>query len=181
MSTVSACKSQTSNHNGLGLCPLWPDACDLFADTVLKPRPLLLQQRKNDGNHLGGGGKKRSHTVTQGSEDIILLDPRPHRKLTVHIPAAVSAAAAAVRIDPEVSYVQPIQTITAYKRSFHTGGKQYLMFAGLNGLIKNIYIKALEWSERFESRDNPEHSKYHDGNGFWAADHQSARQNHLRS
>ena len=51
MSTVSANKSQTSGHNGLSpsvLRPLFrPQVCDLFADTILKLRPLLLQQMLN--------------------------------------------------------------------------------------------------------------------------------------
>ena len=46
---VAANKSQTSSHNGLspiGLRPLFrPEFCDLFANTVLKPRPLLLHFR----------------------------------------------------------------------------------------------------------------------------------------
>ena len=46
LSTVSAIKSQTSGRNNgrrpTGLSPLWPDVCDLFANTVLKPSPLLL-------------------------------------------------------------------------------------------------------------------------------------------
>ena len=49
MSTVSANKTQTYGHNGLnpiGLHPLFhPEVCDLFAETVLKSHPLLLNQR----------------------------------------------------------------------------------------------------------------------------------------
>ena len=50
MSTVLSNKSQTSGHNGvspIGLRPLFQaEVCDLFADTVLKPRPLLLHEKK---------------------------------------------------------------------------------------------------------------------------------------
>ena len=46
LSAISANKSQTSGHNGLsptGLHPLFhPEVCDLFANTLLKPSPLLL-------------------------------------------------------------------------------------------------------------------------------------------
>ena len=104
----------------------------------------ITKKRKNDGNHQSGG-KKRSHTVGQVSEDIILLDPRPQRKVMEHVPAAdsVAAAAAAVRIEADISYVQLIQSNSGNKRSFHIGGKQYLIFAGPNGLIQNIHFK--EW------------------------------------
>ena len=103
----------------------------------------VTKKRKNDANH--AGGKKRSHTVSQMSDDIILLDPRPQRKFIDQSTAAdsVAAAAAAVGIEPDISYVQPIQSNTAYKRSFHIGGKRYIIFAGPNGLIQNIYFK--EW------------------------------------
>ena len=104
----------------------------------------VTKKRKNDANH--AGGKKRSHTVSQMSDDIILLDPRPQRKFIDQSTAADSvaaAAAAAVGIEPDISYVQPIQSNTAYKRSFHIDGKRYIIFAGPNGLIQNIYFK--EW------------------------------------
>ena len=39
----------------------------------------ISKKRKNDGNHQTGG-KRRNHVVSQGNEDIILLDPRPQRK-----------------------------------------------------------------------------------------------------
>ena len=84
------------------------------------------KKRKNDGNH-PSGGKRRTPVVSQGNDDIILLDPRPQRKTVEQIPAAadsVSAAASAAGIGG-------------------IGGKQYLIFAGPNGLIQNIYFK--EW------------------------------------
>ena len=63
MSTVSLNKSQTSGHNGLspvGLRPLFrPEVCDLFADTVLKPRPLLLQHCSLDGQAANYQGSSR--------------------------------------------------------------------------------------------------------------------------
>ena len=104
----------------------------------------ITKKRKNEGNH-HTGGKKRSHAVSQVSDEIILLDPRPQRKITDQIPAAdsVAAAAAAIGIDSDISYVQPIQSNMGYKRSFHIGGKRYIIFAGPNGLIQNIYFK--EW------------------------------------
>ena len=102
------------------------------------------KKRKNEGNH-HPGGKKRTHILSQVSDDIILLDPRPQRKVTEQIPAAdsVAAAAAAVGIEADISYVQPIQSNQPYKRSFHIGGKRYIIFAGPNGLIQKIYFK--EW------------------------------------
>ena len=46
LSIISANKSQTFRQNNgqslIGLSPLWPDVCDLIADTILKPSPLLL-------------------------------------------------------------------------------------------------------------------------------------------
>ena len=48
MSIASGNKSQTSDHNGrnhIRLHPLFhPEVYDLFADTILKPHPLMLQQ-----------------------------------------------------------------------------------------------------------------------------------------
>ena len=49
-------KSQTSGHNRLspiGPCPLFhPEVCDLFAYTILKPRPLLLHYKRLWSYHL---------------------------------------------------------------------------------------------------------------------------------
>ena len=102
----------------------------------------ISKKRKNDGNHQTGG-KRRNHVVSQGNEDIILLDPRPQRKIVEQMSTAdsLSAAASAVGIDADISYIQPVQTNVAYKRSFHIGGKRYLIFAGPNGVIQNIYFK----------------------------------------
>ena len=112
-----------------------------FANTT------ITKKRKNDSNH-HSGGKRRTHVVSQGNDDIILLDPRPQRKAVEQIPAAatadsVAAAASAAGIEAEISYIQPVQSNVGYKRSFHIGGKRYLIFTGPNGLIQNIYFK--EW------------------------------------
>ena len=37
-------KSQTSGHNGLSPPLFLPEVCNLFADAILKPHPLLLHQ-----------------------------------------------------------------------------------------------------------------------------------------
>ena len=74
----------------------------------------ITKKRKNEGSHQGG--KKRSHTLSQVSDEVILLDPRPQRKITDQISAtdSVAAAAAAVGIEADISYVQPIQTNMSY-------------------------------------------------------------------
>ena len=102
----------------------------------------ISKKRKNDGNPQTGG-KRRNHVVSQGNEDIILLDPRPQRKIVEQMSTAdsLSAAASAVGIDADISYIPSVQTNVAYKRSFHIGGKRYLIFAGPNGVIQNIYFK----------------------------------------
>ena len=90
-----------------------------FANTTIS------KKRKNNDNH-HSGGKRRTHVVSQGNDDIILLDPRPQRKTVEQIPAAdsVSAAASAAGIEADILYIQPVQTNVGNKRSFHIGGKR---------------------------------------------------------
>ena len=83
------------------------------------PNSTITKKGENEMNHQKGRGKKRSHTISQVSEDIILLDHRPNRKaMSNHIRSAetVSTVAAAPGINADISYEQPIQTNSAYKR-----------------------------------------------------------------
>ena len=116
------------------------------------------KKRKNESNNTGKNKNISFLFKTQDKEDVIVLKEDP-RKFVMKPGTSKQSEPVIINLemknDDQIVQEKDIEMIdlkAPFKKTFHIGGNKYIIFTADKGVIEQIQIKRMGWSESYLKR-----------------------------